>query len=164
VANTSVHFHRSARSPADDTILSVERAFRLIEQLADLDGGASLAEIARHLDVNKGIASKLLTTLESLGLVWRDDKAQRYDLTFLISNLGLRQMQKSRLLDQCAAALKNLAEESGELVRLAVVENSDRLTWVHAVTGTKWSLQINPNYSLKISWQAKRRFLLRHLF
>jgi DNA-binding IclR family transcriptional regulator len=134
--------------PAEDTIVSVERAFAIVAMLADPVEGVSLADIARHLDVNKAIAVKLLTTLERLGIVWRDDVAQRYNLTYRISNLGLRQLQKTRLLDQSTAVLKGLAEETGELVRLAVVENGDRITWVYAVSGAKRSLQIDPNYSL----------------
>jgi DNA-binding IclR family transcriptional regulator len=132
----------------EDTIVSVERAFEIVAMLADLEDGASLADIARRLDVNKAIAVKLLTTLERLGIAWRDDVAQRYNLTYRISNLGLRQLQKTRLLDQSAAALKALAEETGELVRLAVVENGDRITWVYAASGAKRQLQIDPNYSL----------------
>ena len=133
---------------AEDTIVSVERAFEIVAILADAAEGASLADIARHLDVNKAIAVKLLATLERLGIVWRDDVAQRYNLTYRISNLGLRQLQKTRLLDQSAAVLKALAEDTGELVRLAVVENGDRITWVYAVSGSKRSLQIDPNYTL----------------
>ena len=117
--------------------------------LADAAEGASLADIARHLDVNKAIAVKLLTTLEGLHVVWRDDVAQRYNLTYRVSNLGLRQLQKTRLLDQSAAVLKALAEETGELVRLAVVENGDRITWVYAVAGAKRTFQIDPNYTLE---------------
>lgn len=145
---------RPAERTAEDTIVSVERAFEIVEHLADLSGGSSLADIARHLDVNKQIAVKLLSTLERLGLVWRDDRVQRYNLTFRISNLGLRQLQKSRLLDQCAAVLKTLAEQTGELVRLAIVEHDERITWVHAVAGTKRSLQIDPNYSLAVQLNA----------
>ena len=63
--------------------------------LADATEGASLADIARHLDVNKAIAVKLLATLERFGIVWRDDLAQLYNLTYRISNLGLRQLQKN---------------------------------------------------------------------
>ena len=134
--------------PQEDTIISVERAFEIVAMLADLDEGASLADIARHLDVNKAIAVKLLTTLEGLGIAWRDAAAQRYNLTYRISNLGLRQLQKTRLLDQSAAVLKALADETGELVRLAVVENGERITWVYAASGARRSLQIDPNYSL----------------
>lgn len=149
MAETTTIRHLAERV-ADDTIVSVERAFHIIEYLADLADGASLAELARHLDVNKAIAVKLLATLEGLGVVWRDDRVQRYNLTFRISNLGLRQLQKSRLLDQCAALLKGLADQTGELVRLAVVEGNESIDWVHAVAGTKRSLQIDPNYSLEI--------------
>ena len=138
----------AGEKPAEETIVSVERAFAIVAMLADPVDGLSLADIARELNVNKAIAVKLLATLEGLGIVWRDDAAQRYNLTYRISNLGLRQLQKTRLLDQSAAILEKLAEDTGELVRLAVVENGDRITWVYAVSGAKRSLQIDPNYSL----------------
>jgi IclR family acetate operon transcriptional repressor len=137
-----------AERPTEDTIVSVERAFEIVAMLADATEGASLADIARHLDVNKAIAVKLLATLEQVGIVWRDDLAELYNLTYRISNLGLRQLQRTRLLDQCAPILKGLAEETGELVRLAVVEGGERITWVYAVSGAKRSLQIDPNYTL----------------
>jgi DNA-binding IclR family transcriptional regulator len=142
---------RSAASerPAEETIVSVERAFEIVAMLADAAEGASLADIARHLDVNKAIALKLLATLEGLHIVWHDGVAQRYNLTYRISNLGLRQIQKTRLLDQSAAVLKSLAEETGELVRLAVVENGDRITWVYAIAGAKRTFQLDPNYTLE---------------
>ena len=38
--------------PQEDTIISVERAFEIVAMLADVEEGASLADIARHLDVN----------------------------------------------------------------------------------------------------------------
>ena len=91
------HRNTVSERPQEDTIVSVERAFEIVAMLADLEEGASLADIARHLDVNKAIAVKLLATLERLGIAWRDDVAQRYNLTYRISNLGLRQLQKTRL-------------------------------------------------------------------
>lgn len=145
---------RSSLERPEETILSVERAFRIVEFLADQADGLSLAEIARRLDVNKAIAVKLLGTLEHLGFVWRDDVLQRYWLTYRISNLGLRQLQQSRLLDQCAPLLKNLAETTGELVRLAVVENAERITWVYAIAGAQRSVRIDPNYTLEIVLNA----------
>lgn len=148
----------SRRGPAErtseDTILSVERSFRIIEILVDEADGLSLAEISRRLDVNKAIAVKILGTLERLGFIWRDDAMQRYLLTYHISNLGLRQLQQSRLLDQSAAVLKGLAEATGELVRLAIVENDSRITWIYAIAGMKRSVQIDPNYTLEIILNA----------
>ena len=138
-------------SKADETIISVERAFEIVEMLADSIDGLTLADVSRALDLNKSIVSKLLHTLEAMQLVWRDDRAQRYYLTYAISNIGLRHLQTSRLLDQCSAALRQLAEETGELVRLAIVEpGGKRIVWVQSFAGSKRSLRIDPNYTLRI--------------
>lgn len=143
---------RTTERSGEDTILAVERALDLIEHLSSATDGLSLAEISRELLLNKAIVVRLLDTLEHAGYVWRDDRVQRFYLTYRVSNIGLRHLQTSRLLDQCAAVLKSLAEESGELVRLAVVEpGGEKLTWVHLISGAKRTLQIDPNYSLEIS-------------
>jgi len=136
---------------AEETIVSVERAFHIVEMLAEAEDGAPLAEISRQLGLNKSIVTKLMHTLEGLMLVWRDERAQRYYLTYRVSNIGLRQLQTSQLLDQCAAALRQLAEETGELVRLAIVEpGGQRIVWVQSFAGSKRSLRIDPNYTLEI--------------
>ncbi len=141
---------RTTPKPAEETLLSVERAFAMVEVLSDASEGRSLAELAREFAINKAIAQRLLDTLEAIGIVWRDDLRQRWHLTYKISNLGLRQLQKGGLLDQCAATLKSLASATGELVRLAVVEHGEKITWVYAIAGVRRSVQIDPNYSLEI--------------
>ena len=146
--------HKPTARTGDDTILSVERAFAIIDMLADTGEGASLADVSRQLQVNKGIGVKVLDTLEHLGLVWRDPLGQRFHLTYRISNLGLRHIQNTGLLDGCAAILKSLAEQTGELVRLAVVEGGAQITWVYAIKGTRRSVQIDPNYTLEIILHA----------
>lgn len=135
----------------DEVIVSVTRSFEIIEMLTEAVDGLPLSEIARRLALNKAIVTKLLHTLETMMLVWRDERTQRYYLTFRISNLGLRHLQTSRLLDQCSAALRQLAEETGELVRLAIVEpGGQRIVWVQSFAGSKRSLRIDPNYTLDI--------------
>lgn len=135
----------------ETTVLAVERALETIELLSGAADGMSLAELSRELIVNKAIAVRLLETLEHAGYVWRDDTSQRYHLTYRISNLGLRQMQQSGLLGQCTSLLEDLAERTGELVRLSVVEGSERITWVYAVVGTRRSLRIDPNFNFDVS-------------
>jgi IclR family transcriptional regulator, acetate operon repressor len=135
----------------ETTVLAVERALQLIEYLSAAPDGLSLAEMARELTVNKAIALRLLETLDQAGYVWRDDAAQRYHLTYRVSNLGLRQLQQSGLLGQCTSLLEDLAERTGELVRLSVVEHGERITWVYAVVGTRRSLRIDPNFNFEVS-------------
>ena len=142
---------RPPAKPVETTVLAVERALETIELLSAAADGLSLAEISRELIINKAIASRLLETLEHAGYVWRDDTAQRYHLTYRVSNLGLRQLQQSGLLGQCTSLLEDLAERTGELVRLSVVERGEKITWVYAVVGTRRTLRIDPNFNFEVS-------------
>jgi IclR family acetate operon transcriptional repressor len=142
---------RPPAKPVETTVLAVERALETIELLSGATDGLSLAEISRELIINKAIASRLLETLEHAGYVWRDDTAQRYHLTYRVSNLGLRQLQQSGLLGQCTSLLEDLAERTGELVRLSVVERGEKITWVYAVVGTRRTLRIDPNFNFEVS-------------
>lgn len=138
---------------ARESIASVERALQVIEWLADAPAGLSFLDIVERLAVNKAIAFKLLNTLEGTGYVFRDEASATYRLTFRVSNLALRKLSGARLLEQSRAALQPLADETGELVRLAVVEDegaSPRLTWVLTFLPPRQVLQIDPNYSLSI--------------
>ena len=123
---------------------------RIVEQLADARNGLSVSEIARLLDVNKSIAFRILSTLESLHYIYQDMVTQHYRLTYRISNLALRQLANSRILDQCVAPLRALAERSGELVRLAIIEH-DRPVWIHSESGVQRRLQVAPTYGLDVS-------------
>jgi DNA-binding IclR family transcriptional regulator len=144
--------------PVDETraesIASVERALKIIEWLADMPEGLSFSEIVERLGgVNKAIAFKLLNTLEACGYVFHNDRTANYCLTLRVSNLALRKLSGARLLDQSRAILLPLADHTGELVRLAVVEDIaplPRLTWVLSLLPRRQVLQIDPNYSLEI--------------
>jgi IclR family transcriptional regulator, acetate operon repressor len=133
-----------------DFLTTVERTMRIVEHLSDARAGLSVSEIARLLDVNKSIAFRILTTLESLRYIYQDPVTQHYRLTYRISNLALRQLANSRILDQCVAPLRALAERSGELVRLAVIEH-DRPVWIHSESGAQRRLLVAPTYGLDVS-------------
>jgi DNA-binding IclR family transcriptional regulator len=136
-------------------VVSVARSFQILEYLVDAEDGRSLADVAKELDVNKSIASKLLDTLADLALIWRDGATQRFYSTYRVSNLGLRQLQTGRLMHLCATVLKTLAENTGELVRLAVVEGGgERLIWIYSVPGKRRALLIDPHYTLQIDYQT----------
>ena len=135
-------------------VLSLRRGLRLLELLGEGEGGWSLAELARQLDVNKAIALRLLDELRHAAYVYRDDTSETYHLTYKLSNLGLRKLSQTRVLDQTNGVLRELANETGELVRLAVVEPEQRLTWVLAFTGARRSLHIDPNYRLSIGYNT----------
>ena len=141
---------------------TIDRTMRVIEFLSDAEDGLSVSELARRLAVNKSIAFRILNTLESLRYLYQDKETQRYRLTYRISNLALRQLSRSRLLDQCAPVLRELAERTGELARMAIIEN-DEPVWIHAESGRKRSLAIDPVYGHEVvlhSHATGKAFLL----
>ncbi len=130
-------------------ILALKRALNILELLAERDTGLSLSELARLLDVNKQIASRLLATLEASNYLYKDSTTERIFLSYKLSNMGMRKLMQTRILDQSSSVIRELADQTGELVRLAVVDR-DTLTWVLAAIGRKRTLHIDPNYALKI--------------
>jgi IclR family transcriptional regulator, acetate operon repressor len=132
-----------------DFLSTVERAMRVLEYLADEQDGLSVSELARRLEINKSIVLRILTTMEQLAYIYRDRDSQRYRLTYRMANLTLRQLARSGLVDQCVPVLRRLAERTGELVRLAVIE-SERPVWIQAISGPQRQLRIDPVYSHEV--------------
>jgi IclR family acetate operon transcriptional repressor len=134
---------------AAEPITAVLRASKLLEVLADTDTGLTFAEIVALLDVNKGIALKIVNSLLVTRYIYRDDESGVFRLTFKLSNLGMRKIAGAGLLRQTSPILRQYAEETGELVRLAVVEG-DLITWIMSFPAKQRLLQINPDYPFEI--------------
>jgi IclR family transcriptional regulator, acetate operon repressor len=125
-------------------LVSVAHSMAVLERLA-AGGAMTLSDAAKELNVNKNIAHRLLFTLEKLGFIQEDPVSRKYKLTFKLLNLARTQWIKSDVLSQSEPILKGLARESGELVRLAIVEAGE-LRWVFAEIGAQRSLMIDPAY------------------
>lgn len=133
----------------NETLAGVERALFILEQLSEAKDGLSFTNILNLLEVNKSIAFKLLNTLIATRYVFKDDLTGNYCLTYRISNFGMKKMSRSRLLNQSQVLLRELADVTGEFIRLAVVEQ-DSITWVMSMLTKKRILQIDPDYSSEV--------------
>ncbi len=136
-----------------DALVTVARTMRIIELLADSEVGMSVSEIARHLDVNKNLAFRIVNSLLALRYLRQDRETLAYKLTYKISNLGLRKLATGRFLSECFPILHALAEKTGEHTRLAVIEDGIPI-WVHSETGKQWGLMIDSVYSHELSYHA----------
>lgn len=147
---------REGEDPADGStglIVSLERGLQVIELLADSTDGLSFPDLRRRLEVNQGICFKLLATLEKAGYVFRSEETGNYLLSYKVSNLGLKKLRRSGLLEQSTAVLRSLANATGEIAWLALAEG-DQLTWVLSVAGEEQkarSLRIEPSRTIEVS-------------
>ena len=123
---------------------AIGRTLDILEFLADAAEPCSLASIADELEMPRSACHRLLTELVRRGYVRQMRAHGDYMLTTKVVALGLHFLSSSGIVDVAQPILDRLAEASGELVRLAIVDN-DRLTWVAKAQGALKGLRYDPD-------------------
>lgn len=127
----------------------MERTLALLERLAADVAGASLATLADELDMPRSAAHRLLTDLATHGYVRQSHERGHYMLTTKLVSLGLNYLKQSGVVDLTQPILDRLAEASGELVRLGVVD-VDHITWVSLSQGATSGLRYDPDHGTDV--------------
>lgn len=122
----------------------LERTLGILEYLAANAEGAPMASIADHLAIPRSATHRLLAELTRCGYVRQTRKHGDYVLTTKLVALGLSYLSSSGIVDIAQPLLDQLAETSGELVRLSVVDG-ERLTWVARAQGALRGLRYDPD-------------------
>lgn len=124
--------------------VALDRGLALIERLAGQPEGMALSALADELLIPHGACHRLLQQLQQRGWV-RQARAQGpYLLTTRVASLGLAFLSSAGLVDIAEPLLERLAQASGELVRLSVIDD-DRLTWVAKAQGTRKGVRYDPD-------------------
>jgi DNA-binding IclR family transcriptional regulator len=127
----------------------MERTLAILERLAADVGGLPLATLADELDIPRSAAHRLLTDLAALGYVRQTRERGDYVLTTKLVSLGLNYLKHSGVVDLTQPVLDRLAEASGELVRLGVVD-VDHITWVALSQGAASGLRYDPDHGIDV--------------
>jgi DNA-binding IclR family transcriptional regulator len=126
----------------------MERTLALLERLAADVGGVPLATLADELDMPRSAAHRLLTDLAAHGYVRQTRERGDYVLTTKLVSLGLNYLKASGVVDITQPILDRLAEASGELVRLGIVD-VDHITWVALSQGARKGLRYDPDQGME---------------
>ncbi len=105
-------------------IQSVDRAVMILEQLAHRGGCASLADLARDLNLNRSTVHGLLATLRLRGLISKDDHGH-YVLGIKLFELGSVAVSRLDLRLVAGPILERLVDEFQETVHLVVGDGLD---------------------------------------
>ncbi len=127
----------------------LERSFKVLEHLATHHQGVALSALATELDMPLSATHRLLAELVRCGYVRQDQSHGNYTLTIKLVSLGLSFLSGSGIVDVAQPLLDRLAADSGELVRLAVVDGDD-LTFVAKAQGAKSGLRYDPDMGLSV--------------
>ena len=121
---------------------SVIRAISLLKAFTDEHSEWRLTDLAREVSINKTTAYRLLTALESEGLVSRDPTSNAYRLGFGIvamAGLALRSNEVRSLSHPELEALASITQETATLEVLSGSETLilDEVAGKHVMSGTQ---------------------------
>lgn len=118
------------------TIRSVEKAFQILDCIAEGDGRRSMAQIGRELGMPPATLHGFLQTLEGLGVVVRDPYAGGYAIGERMLRLGLKGDSSTTLARLVRPHLVDLRNTTRETVHLAVPVNGDEVRYVGMAEGS----------------------------
>ncbi|MDZ5605387.1 IclR family transcriptional regulator [Pseudomonas sp. RP23018S] len=121
----------------------IERALNLLEHLTRDASGCALQSLADDLHIPKSAAHRMLAELIRLGYVRQNAGSSHYQLSTRLVALAFRYLASSGA-DIVEPILERLAAETGELVRLGVIEG-ERLTWIAKAQGARSGLRYDPD-------------------
>lgn len=122
----------------------LERTLGILELLCQHGEGMELAAIADQLGIPRSAVHRLLADLMRCGYVRQTREHGEHLLTTKLIAMGLSFLSNSGIVDISQPLLDRLAEISGELVRLSVVDGN-RLTWVARAQGARQGLRYDPD-------------------
>lgn len=123
---------------------ALDRGLLILEHLAAHPDGLPLGLIADALDVPRSACHRLLVELLQRGYVRQENARGDYVMTTKVASLGLSFLSASGIVDIAQPIIERLAESTGELARLSVVDG-DRLTWVAKVEGGRKGFRYDPD-------------------
>lgn len=122
----------------------LERTLGVIEVLAVNARGMQLFEIAETLGIPRSATHRLLTSLADKGYVHQERQQGAYQLTAKVASLAFTFLRGSGITDLAQPILDRLAAETGELVRLAMIDGRE-LIWVAKAQGSSHGLLYDPD-------------------
>lgn len=123
-------------------VASVARAMRVLQAFADHPGGVALTPLSAELGYGKASLSKIMATMEREGFIRRDG-AGHFHLSWRLLALAFGHAQRVGVSGVCMPVLQGLADETDELVQLAVIEG-DHVLFVAKAEGPGQSLRLLP--------------------
>jgi len=121
----------------------LEKSLAIIELLIEHPAGLPVSTIASTLDQPLSGVHRTLQELARLGYVPQLRAQGDYMLTIKLPAMGLSFLARAGITDITQPVLDTLAAETGELIRLSVIDG-ENLTWVAVAQGTTHGLRYDP--------------------
>lgn len=123
---------------------SLERGLAILEFLAANGGCQSLKIISEELNIPPSATHRLLAMLTELGYIRQASTHGDYQLSLKLVSLGLMRLSSNGINDLAQPILNTLANDTGELARLALIEG-DKMLFIAKAQGARHGLRYDPD-------------------
>ena len=108
-------------------IQSLARGLKILDLLGQSSDGISITELAETLNVDKGSASRLVSTLAHYGYAEKDEVTRRFHLGSQVVSLSRSVLTRMPLREAAKPYLRQLMERTGECAHLAIAAQGKTL-------------------------------------
>lgn len=116
----------------EKAVQSIERAIRIMEELATEKEGLGVTELSQRVQLHKSTVHRILNTLLLYGYVERNPHTERYRLGMKLLYLGGAILDRMDIRSEARDILDALAKEVNETVHLVVPEG-DKAIYVDKI-------------------------------
>lgn len=109
------------------TAPAIEKAFEIVELLADHPDGALISEMAAHLGRSVGELFRIVIVLERLGYLRKSAQTDRYTVAYKLLDMAFRATPAQDLVRAALPEMQGLALEAGQSCHLVVASGGDGL-------------------------------------
>jgi IclR family KDG regulon transcriptional repressor len=106
-------------------VQSLERAFGILEEVAQHRGGISLADLSKRVGLHNSTTFHLARTMVMLGYVRQDRDTKRYHVGHMVFSLAASSLSEVELVGLATPILEDLARDTGESSHLALRRGED---------------------------------------
>jgi IclR family acetate operon transcriptional repressor len=117
------------------------RAFRTLEVVVAASEACALDDVARATGLSKPTAFRILTQLESSGMLVREPGNRRYGVGHRLASLALAIMKNGGLRAERHAIIQRLVEKIGETCNVAILDGR-QMMYLDRVE-TSWPLRLH---------------------
>ena len=106
-------------------IESIAKGFKVFSCIVNSKKPLGITEIAKAINLSIGAIQRATFTLQMLGYLKKDQKTQKYSLSYKAWGLGFAIVKDINLRNVAHFHLENLSHEIGETVNLAILEDTE---------------------------------------
>jgi IclR family acetate operon transcriptional repressor len=122
-------------------IQSLERAFSILEEIAQHADGINLADLTKRVDLHNSTTFHLTKTMAALGYVQQNPSTKRYQIGAKLFTLAASAFNEVTLVNLATPILEELSQLTGETAHFAIMSGNDVV--VAARVAGPGALQLN---------------------